>query len=232
MVADGTYRIRMPDGPPQGAIVFAHGYRGSANGTMGSGGLERMAREKGLALIALNAKGIDWDIPNAPDGREPRDEAAYILSVRDDAATRFDLDPARMVMAGFSAGGMITWQMACDRPDSFPAFIPLSGTFWDPVPAQCADGSATIHHIHGTSDGVVPIGGRPIGATAQGDVMQALEMYRAKGFDTSVPFTLADLECEAWSDGDAVLSYCLHPGGHRFSAAWLAVLWDQTFPGG
>ena len=229
-VADGSYRIRMPDGTPRGAIVFAHGYRGNAAGTMASGGLERMAAENGLALIALDSSGIDWDIPNHPGGRETRNEAAYVTAVRDDAARRFGLDPARMVLSGFSAGGMLTWQMACDIPDAFPAFIPISGTFWDPVPESCAAGSATIHHLHGTSDEVVPVGGRPIGDTAQGDVMAALEMWRAKGFDSAAEVTVADLDCEAWTDGADVLSYCTHPGGHGFEAEWLAELWGRTFP--
>ncbi|MEM8850908.1 MAG: hypothetical protein AAGE03_12855 [Pseudomonadota bacterium] len=119
--------------------------------------------------------------------------------------------------------------MACDRPEAFAAYIPISGTFWAPVPDACPGSAATIHHIHGTSDPVVPIAGRPIAETHQGDVTQALAMYRAKGFDQTAPFALSDLDCDAWTDGAATLSYCRHPGGHTFSVDWVGILWDRTF---
>lgn len=232
LIEDGTYRIRMPDGPPAGAIVFAHGYRGTTAGTMGNARLEAMARERGLALIAIKSADEDWTLPHAPsDGLRPaRDEPAYIARVQADAVARFGLDPARMMMAGFSAGGMMTWTMACDRPDAFGAYVALSGTFWAPVPEACA-GRATLHHIHGTSDTVVPIAGRAIGPARQGDVTDALAMYRrSASFENTTPFALADLDCTAWTTGGETLSYCLHPGGHSFSTDWLATIWDRTFP--
>lgn len=233
-VENGTYRIALPDGPPTGALFFAHGYRGSAAGMMRNDALRAMTSAKGLALVALKSAGEDWTLPNAPGAGETllRDEPAYIARVQADVAQRFAIDPDRMVLAGFSAGGMMTWTMACDRPAAFAAYIPISGTFWDPVPAACPGDPATLHHIHGTSDPVVPIAGRPIAETRQGDVTEALAMYRAKGLDQPAPFALADLDCEAWTDGTATLSYCLHPGGHRFSVDWVSALWDRTFADG
>ncbi|MEM7643244.1 MAG: PHB depolymerase family esterase [Pseudomonadota bacterium] len=232
IIDNGSYRIALPDGAPAGAVFFAHGYRGSAAGMMRNDRLRDMTDARGLALVALKSAGEDWTLPNAPGAGETllRDEPAYIARVQADVAQRFAIDPARMILAGFSAGGMMTWTMACDRPEAFAAYIPISGTFWDPVPLACPGDPATVHHIHGTADPVVPIAGRPIAETRQGNVMQALAMYRAKGLDASVPFALADLDCEAWTDGAETLSYCLHPGGHSFSVDWVGALWDRTFP--
>ena len=238
-IGDRTYRIHLPPGgseaaagPRGGALFFAHGYRGTAGGTMGNGNLTALADRLGVALVALKSFDEDWTIPNAPSAgtRPADDEPAYIEAVKADVVARYGLDPERMMMAGFSAGGMMTWTMACERSGAFAAFVAMSGTFWAPVPASCPAPAATLHHIHGTSDGVVPIAGRPIGPTHQGDVTEALTMWRAKGFDDDMPSTLADLDCEGWgSDGD-VLTYCLHPGGHSFRAEWIEELWVATFP--
>ena len=51
------YRIAMPEGhdgvTQVGAIVFAHGYRGSARGVMRNMNMRKMVSEMGLALIAV-----------------------------------------------------------------------------------------------------------------------------------------------------------------------------------
>lgn len=103
------------------ALVFAHGFRGSAAGVMKNTAMIRWANDKGVALIALKSAGLDWDIPFAPrtfdsDGHA---EEAYVQAVLEDAQKRFGIDRARVIMSGFSAGGMMTWHMACDRPDLF-----------------------------------------------------------------------------------------------------------------
>ncbi|MEM8850907.1 MAG: hypothetical protein AAGE03_12850 [Pseudomonadota bacterium] len=109
-VENGTYRIALPAAAPAGALFFAHGYRGSAAGMMRNDTLRGMATAKGLALVALKSAGDDWMIPNVPNDADgpSRDEPAYIARVQADVARRFGIDPARTILAGFSAGGMMT----------------------------------------------------------------------------------------------------------------------------
>ena len=135
-LGDRHYRIAMPEGhdgvTPVGAIVFAHGYRGSARGVMRNTGLRRMVSDMGLALIAVKSGDEDWVIPNAP--RHPDTDGAvefdYFEAVMGDASLRFALDRTRVMMTGFSAGGMMVWNLACARPDLFAGFAPIAGTFW------------------------------------------------------------------------------------------------------
>ncbi|CTQ32152.1 alpha/beta hydrolase family esterase [Jannaschia rubra] len=232
-VENGTYRIRLPDAPPQGAILFAHGYRGTAEGIMGNAALERMARDLGVVLVALQSAGEDWAIPDAPsEGRRPaRDEVAYVQAVKADVVDRFGMDPERFMLAGFSAGGMMVWNAACKAGDAFAVFVPLSGTFWKGPPATCPTG-AVIWHFHGTADAVVPVAGRQIGPARQGDVNAVLAMYRNdRSLHDAVPAPVDDLDCARGEGADAMLQYCLHPGGHTFDAGWLARVWRATFDG-
>ncbi|EPX77213.1 alpha/beta hydrolase family esterase [Litoreibacter arenae] len=235
ILGDRTYRIAMPashDGTtPVGAIVFAHGYKGSAAGLMGNRNLRRTVSDMGLAFIALKSKGDDWVLPNAPrhmdsDGAE---EFAYVDAVIADAASRAQIDTGRMMAAGFSAGGMMVWNLACARPDLFAGFAPISGTFWKGPPKTCVSPAASIIHIHGDSDPTVPLDGRPILNTRQGKVSEALAMYRDFGdFGESKPHNTAQLICQnSTNDQGAVLDFCLFQGGHSFRSDYLRHAWSR-----
>ena len=196
-VTGGTYRIYVPDGGADGAIFFAHGYGGSAAGTMRNDRL--------------------------------RDEIAYVAAVKADAVAQFGLDPDRMLLAGFSAGGMLTWNVICQGGDLFAAFVPMSGTFWKEPPQSC-DTDAAVTHYHGTADTVVPIGGRAIGSSRQGDMGEVLAFYvRDRALTPAGPVDAPDgLSCQRWDGKEGTyLEYCTHPGGHRFSADWIERVWTR-----
>ncbi|MGB7241455.1 MAG: prolyl oligopeptidase family serine peptidase [Sulfitobacter sp.] len=233
-LGDRHYRIAMPDGhdgaTPVGAIVFAHGYRGSADGVMRNGSLRRMVSDKGLALIAVKSKADDWVIPNAPrhmdsDGSEEFD---YFDAVLDDAAQKFAIDPARIMATGFSAGGMMVWNLACARSDRFAAFAPISGTFWMRPPDTCTGPIADVIHIHGDADKTVPLTGRKILETKQGEVFAALTMYRDYGgFSAPAAANHNNLRCEESSNpAGNLLNFCLFSGGHSFRTEYVSFAWD------
>ena len=86
-IGDRHYRIAMPEGhdeaAPVGAIVFAHGYRGSARGTMRNAALLQLASDMGVALVAVKSAGDDWDLPGSPGntGSTGAEEMAYFDAV-------------------------------------------------------------------------------------------------------------------------------------------------------
>ncbi|WP_415919646.1 alpha/beta hydrolase family esterase [Tateyamaria sp. SN6-1] len=233
-IGDRHYRIAMPDGhdgvTPVGAIVFAHGYRGSARGAMNNGNLRRMVSDMGLALIAVKSAGDDWDIPGTPSNVRSTGaaEIAYFDAVVADATSRFAIDPARLMMSGFSAGGMVMWQLACDRPGLFAGFAPVAGTFWQGPPDTCVT-PANVVHIHGTSDRTVPLAGRRIASTKQGDVREVLAMYRAfGGYAGATSATTDRLTCSQSANAEGrILDFCTFDGGHSFSRTFLSHAWGR-----
>lgn len=215
------YRIALPEtGPTVGAVVFAHGYRGSAAGVMRNGALRRALAARGLALIALKSLDDDWVIPHVPGHPDTTgaEEITYVAAVLDDVAERFGIDGRRVVAAGFSAGGMMVWTLACALPDRFAGFAAIAGTFWQRPPETCARPPASLIHIHGTSDPTVPLEGRAIRETWQADVTEVLDFYsRFGGFEAAGAAVTGDLDCTMRRNGaGAVLDFCLHPGGHSF----------------
>lgn len=228
-IGDRHYRIAMPEGhdgtTPVGAVVWSHGYRGTAAGAMRNGNMRRMISDMGLAFIAAKSDENGWNIPYAPRRMNSTgaEEFSYFSQVIEDAATRFPIDRARLVATGFSAGGMMVWNLACGQPQLFSGFVPISGTFWMRPPETCRQPVSSIVHIHGDDDSTVPLLGRPIGPTKQGEVPAALEMYNNFGsFGPAVPRATDTLNCETRkNDGGEILELCLFNGGHSFKTEHL-----------
>ncbi len=234
-IGDRTYRIHMPAGhdgaSTVGAIVFSHGYRGTAAGIMRNRNMLKLADDLGVALIATKSLRDDWAIPGAPSDMNNSGEVEfrYFDAVIDDVSSRFAVDPGKLMATGFSAGGMMTWNLICHRSDSFAAFVPVSGTFWDPVPDTCTTPPATVLHIHGDADRTVPLMGRNIGQTKQGEVPRTLEMYAAYGgFGPVKTAQMLDMGCEMReNDSGNMLGFCMFEGGHSFKSSYLKMAWEM-----
>ncbi len=237
---DRTYRYYMPESVegPVGAFFHAHGYRGSANGAMRNAALREMADRLGMAFIAMNADADDWNLahrPREPDQAEAR-EYEYVAAVIDDVAGRIDLDRERLIATGFSAGGMMTWTLACGMGETFAGFVPYAGTFWAPVPESCPSPPATLIHIHGLQDTTVPLEGRPIGQTRQGSVIEAFRMYVAHSgmpdpTQTGFPHgegCLVSMDPGASTGG---LALCVFDGGHSYSTTRVEWAIEQILEG-
>lgn len=235
MIGDRHYRISMPEGhdgtTKVGAVVWAHGYRGSARGMMRNKGFLKAMSDKGLAVIALKSARDDWVLPNAPRDKNADGsvEFNYLDAVIADASEKFAIDTDRMLMSGFSAGGMMVWNAACARPDLFAGFAPISGTFWLEPPETCAEPVANIIHIHGDNDPTVPLNGRRIADTHQGRVSDALAMYtNFGGFGAPEPESTEMLDCQMQKNPSGkLLEFCLFEGGHSFRGDYVDYAWER-----
>jgi len=207
-----------------------HGYRGTAKGTMKNKSLEKAVSDLGLALVAPKSAYADWAIPGAPQAKEPI-ELEYFDAVVADIKKKFNIDTSRMMASGFSAGGMMTWNLICDRSQLFAAYAPIAGTFWEPTPTTCNTPAANVIHMHGTSDKIVPLAGRPIANTKQGNIAEVFAMYAKKGgFNEQREYKQDTLEfsCNEMKNPDQqILEICLHPGGHSMKSAYITNAWNK-----
>ena len=247
LVDDGSYLIALPEGDAKGSIVFLHGFGGSSKGTLGMSWVKD-ALARGYAVIGPNGTvGDNSQSPRRwsfhPDWVQERDEIAFLSSVRDDAAARFDLDAETMALGGFSIGGSMTSYIACAAPESFKAYLPVAGGFWRPHPTQC-QGPVRLLHTHGWTDTTVPLEGRVVrgedindpNAFVQGDIFYTMSVWRdvneclqirADDFVTKGAFMRRSwARCSAGS----ALEFALFPGGHRVPVGWaeMAIEWLET----
>ncbi|MFN3643677.1 MAG: alpha/beta hydrolase family esterase [Gemmobacter sp.] len=237
-VAGGAYHIALP-GAPAGApaVMFLHGAGGSGATVLRHAGMVAAMRARGYAVIAPDGMaragrfGAGWSFhPGVPGAR---DEAAFLQAVAADAAGRFGIDRARVLLAGFSVGGSMTSYVACAVPGAFAAYAPVGGGFWRPHPGHCA-GPVRLFHTHGWRDTTVPLEGRILGggAIAQGDIFRGLEIWRAAngctqmrpdGFRQTGPFL--HRVWTACAPGSA-LEFALHPGAHAVPEGWAPMVLD------
>lgn len=240
-VASGSYRIVLPAqaaaANPVGAILYFHGYQGSAEEVVADPSLVAVARRLGVALIAPDGVARSWSFPGSPSGH--RDEFAFVGQVLDDVVARFPVDPSRILASGFSQGGSMVWYLACRMPRRFAAFAPIAGAFWEPLPESCEGPRPPLIHVHGTGDTTVPLAGRTLRqGSKQGDVFKSLAIFAPVGCTAGWAEAARNepaptrLTCRvaAGCGGRARLELCLHAGGHEADAAWIERAWRLTMP--
>ncbi|MEL6281168.1 MAG: alpha/beta fold hydrolase [Pseudomonadota bacterium] len=234
----GLYHIELPEGAaPHPAVIYLHGWGGSGEGQMKNRGLVKALLARGYAVVAPTGQprgggrgGYRW---NAFGTDAMRDDVTFLREIADDATNRFELDRSQMVLAGFSGGGMMTWRVACDMPESFAAYAPVSGLLWRPLPDACV-GPIRMLHTHGWSDKVVPIEGRSVagGRITQGDLFEGLDLIRrANGCRKDDPDAYEMGETiwrRIWTDcaPGSALELALHPGAHASPRGWTAMTLD------
>jgi len=240
---NGVYYAALPEGPgPRPALVFLHGYGGTGAATIRDKELVREVTGRGYAFLAPTGQprsggrsGATWN-SRAQVGNGERDDVAFLASVFDDAAERLGVDRSRILLSGFSSGGMMVWRAVCDAPESAAAYAPIAGLMWRPLPETCA-GPAKLLHVHGWADTVVPMEGRTVGSgITQGDLFVGLNLLRdAFGCASDQPDEawLRDAFWRrAWTNcaPGARLEFALHPGGHSIPKGWtdLALDWFEA----
>lgn len=242
----GEYHLTLPDGssPQSGwpAVVFLHGWGASGAEMMQKAKMVSDITERGFAVIT--PEGTPRDGRNGrqwlfhPNHRSGRDEGAFLRTLSDDAAQRFNLDRGTMILAGYSIGGSMVSYVACENPKSFAAYAPVAGNLWRPYPQSCA-GPVDLFHTHGWSDGTVPLEGRSVGRDiTQGDAFHAMSIWRdtnnctqhnPNDFDRRDIFLI-----RSWTNCDSgkSLAMALHPGGHIVPDGWADMMldWFQKLP--
>ncbi len=207
-------------------MIFFHGYLGSAARAIENDALRRAVHDAGYMLVAPDGLAGTWAHVGSPSDR--RDEPAFMDRVRADLLARWPVDTERLLVAGFSQGGSMVWDLACLRGDAYSAFVAIAGGFWEPLPEACPSGPVRLRHLHGWSDEVVPLEGRPIRQTfRQGDILAGFALWRRHDGCAMPPddtFARGDLRCRAWTQcrRGGELQLCLHDGGHAFRVEWVA----------
>ena len=87
------------------------------------------------------------------------DDAGYLRALIEEIASQFSVDRKRIHLFGHSAGGMMSYRMACESADIIAGIACLAGTIL-PDPPRCQPSQpVNILHIHGTADGALPYAG-------------------------------------------------------------------------
>jgi polyhydroxybutyrate depolymerase len=161
-VTGGTAPAALP-------LVFdLHGSGGTPEDQLALSGLETVAESEGFALVA--PEGIDrmWNVPVDP--ARPSD-VRFVSELIDEVSALVPIDRQRVYATGFSGGGRMVSQLACDLSGRIAAIAAIGGIRF---PGPCSDARALpILAFHGTADDTNPYdgGGRPYWGTGVEDAL-------------------------------------------------------------
>lgn len=234
--ANGSYHLILPERDPVGIVMHLHG-GGSTGTAMLKSDLARVSVDRGYVFVAPNGEHPearwtkDWSV-RADNTTHDRDDADFLQEVLADVRDRYQLADVPFVLAGFSRGGSMVWDMACRLPGFADAYTPVAGAFWESLPESCA-GPVRLFHAHGWTDRTVPLEGRSFrdGTVVQGDVWASLKVLRETNrCGNRQPETnsfVGEFWLRHWTDCEAgQIDLLLHKGGHSAPAGWADSILD------
>jgi phospholipase/carboxylesterase len=133
-------------------VMALHG--GSGNGRGSLWRWLRDARSLGAILVAPTAAGATWALM----GEDV--DTANLARILDSVRSRWNIDPARLLLTGMSDGGTFCYVSGLESASPFTHLAPIAATF-HPLMAEMADAERLrglpIHIVHGALDWMFPV---------------------------------------------------------------------------
>ncbi|MEO0601163.1 MAG: alpha/beta fold hydrolase [Myxococcota bacterium] len=134
----------------------------------------------GAIIVAPDCPGSSWTAPGVED---------TVLALLDQIVAETRGDPARVVVTGYSMGGMGTWAFALRHPERFVAAVPVAGR-----PRRGAPVTVPVYAIHGARDELIDVAPtrqaidalRKAGREAHIDVVAELTHYEVPSYAPSL----------------------------------------------
>lgn len=233
-----NYLVYVPDSLPAGTqaplVLAFHGGGGGPQGFAERTGLMGMADRYGFLLILPEGVRNSWNT-GADTGYASRsgvDDVGFVSALLDTAAVNYPVDSSRVYATGMSAGGMLTYRLACDLPGRFSAIAVVAGTLATPT-CSGAD-EVSLLHIHGTNDENVPLEGGAGEMSARTasypSVYSAIDLFKSRnqcgGGSMSSPAQDTSCETSACADGETVQFCQVQGGGHAWPGI-AAARWQE-----
>jgi len=144
-------------------LVFnLHGSGGTPEDQLSLSGLEALAESEGFVMVAPEGVDRTW---NVPVDAAKADDVRFVAELIDQVSALTSVDRLRVYATGFSGGGRMVSQLACDLSERIAAVAAIGGIRF---PGPCSDARPMpILAFHGTADDTNPYagGGRPYWGT-------------------------------------------------------------------
>jgi polyhydroxybutyrate depolymerase len=155
-----TYRIYIPDSAePMPLVIVLHGAGGTGAWIESFSGFNDLADEEKFAVVYPNGINRVWNDGRVGDTRIGNiDDVGFMTKIIDFLSEKLDIEG--VYVAGYSMGGMLSFRLACEMPDTINAIASVASTFPEYLVTACADTApVSVLIIQGTDDPVVPWAG-------------------------------------------------------------------------
>lgn len=156
-------------------VLILHGFTQSADDIMDYSGFNALAEEHDFIAVYPNGVNNAWNTQSGFPGGSTAPDIDFLATLIDLLLDEQSIDPQRVYACGFSAGGFMSYILACELQDRLAAIASVAGTYSRNAFNACQpDRPFPILHIHGTDDLIVP----PGGSLANIPVQESLEFWR------------------------------------------------------
>ncbi len=127
-------------------------------------GFENMIEEQNLNAIVVypNGFGNGWNDGRIRDGQSTNrsniDDVGFLLSITDNLADNYNIDPNDVFVTGFSNGGGMTYRIACEASDRITAIASIASLLASDIPCE-PQSSVALLSINGDTDPILPLSG-------------------------------------------------------------------------
>jgi polyhydroxybutyrate depolymerase len=151
---DRSYRVFVPSGLPAGPrpLVVLLPADGGTAANLEKSGVEVGAASAHAIVAYPDPQGRAWTA----------DDEGFISAVIDDVAARLLVDPAHVIVGGYSSGGTMAYKYACDRSYRVSGLFVVAGV--GPSAPCTLQRPISLLHIHGLADPVSPYSSATAGA--------------------------------------------------------------------
>lgn len=158
-----TYLTYVPLGLTKGAplVVVMHGsgQNGAQTRKWTGYGFERLADERGFAVVYPDGYEGYWNACNIAGDYSANklniDDVGFLTGMVDKLITEIGVDPARIFATGISRGGHMAFRLALEAPSRFRAVAAVSASVPMPENFKCrpvGQGTSSVMIMNGTRD--------------------------------------------------------------------------------
>ncbi len=138
--SDRSYVVFIPDSAPVDrrlpVVIALHGPLMTGRSMRALFGMDALAERDGFAIAYPDSRGPRWNDGRGITEAGP-DDVRFINLLARRLVTQGIADPGRLYLLGMSSGGMLTYRVACETPETFVAYAAVVADMPKRVARQC-----------------------------------------------------------------------------------------------
>lgn len=255
-----TFLIHAPGGlpplqearSPRPLVLALHGGGGTAQNMvrLSQGRFNDLADNNGFVVLYPDGIEKHWNDGRKNESwraqRENIDDAGFLSALVEYLTSQYNIDKRRVFSTGISNGGLMSYRLACERPELFAGIAPVTASLTTDLYPNCKPTHPiSVLIINGTDDPLVPYNGGDVGFPRKkvGEVISTADTFafwRKHDQCSDKPDGVEDTDTNA-KDGTSVHIETFRPcdeksvvslytikggghtwpGGHQYLPAWV-----------